>query len=85
MRDDVMQYTKTCLICQQDKVEKAKVVELLEPLPVLMRLWESVSMDFITHLSKVGDLEAILVIIDRFSKYTTFIPITNLCFVELTT
>jgi len=29
MRDDVMQYTKTCLICQQDKVEKAKVSGLL--------------------------------------------------------
>ncbi|KAL4026339.1 hypothetical protein IC575_014768 [Cucumis melo] len=37
MRDDVMQYTKTCLICQQDKVEKVKVVGLLDPLPVPTR------------------------------------------------
>ena len=41
-------------------------------------------MDFITHLLKVGDLEAILVIIDQFSKYVTFIPTTN-CSNELTT
>ncbi|KAA0053608.1 reverse transcriptase [Cucumis melo var. makuwa] len=53
MRDDVMQYTKTCLICQQDKVEKVKVVGLLDPLPVPTRPWKSVSMDFITHLSKL--------------------------------
>ncbi|KAL0532578.1 hypothetical protein IC582_031283 [Cucumis melo] len=84
MRDDVMQYTKTCLICQQDKVEKVKVAGLLDPLPVPTRPWESVSMDFITHLSKVGDFEAILVIIDRFSKYATFIPATKQCSAETT-
>ncbi|KAA0057858.1 reverse transcriptase [Cucumis melo var. makuwa] len=53
MRDDVMQYTKTCLICQQDKVEKVKVAGLLDPLPIPTRPWESVSMDFITHLPKL--------------------------------
>ncbi|KAA0059227.1 reverse transcriptase [Cucumis melo var. makuwa] len=68
----------------QDKVEKAKVTGLLKLLPVLTRPWESVSMDFITHLPKVGDLEAILVIIDQFSKYVTFIPTTKLCSAELT-
>ncbi|KAA0064072.1 reverse transcriptase [Cucumis melo var. makuwa] len=52
MRDDVMQYTKTCLIYQQDKVEKVKVAGLLDPLPVPTRPWESFSMDFITHLPK---------------------------------
>ena len=38
MQDNVMQYTKMCLICQQDKVEKAKVVEILKPLPIPTRL-----------------------------------------------
>ncbi|TYK31116.1 reverse transcriptase [Cucumis melo var. makuwa] len=84
MRDDVMQYTKTCLICQQDKVEEVKVAGLLDPLLVPTRPWESVSMDFITHLPKVGDFEAILVIIDCFSKYATFIPTTKQCSAEMT-
>ncbi|TYK18067.1 reverse transcriptase [Cucumis melo var. makuwa] len=83
MRDDVMQYTKTCFICQQDKVEKAKVAKLLEPLPVPTRPWESVSMDFVTHLLKVGDFQTILIIIGWFSKYATFIPTTKQCLVEL--
>ncbi|KAA0042049.1 reverse transcriptase [Cucumis melo var. makuwa] len=55
-RDDVMQYTKTCLISQQNKVEKSKVVGLLDPLPVPIRPWESVYMDFITHLPKAKEL-----------------------------
>ena len=79
-----MQFTKTCLICQQDKVERAKIAGLLEPLPVPARPWESVSLDFITHLPKVGEFEAILVIIDRFSKYATFIPTNKVCSAEMT-
>ncbi|KAA0061387.1 reverse transcriptase [Cucumis melo var. makuwa] len=68
----------------KDKVEKVKVVGLLDPLLISTRPWESVSMDFITHLPKVGDFEAILVIIDRFSKYATFISTTKQCSVEMT-
>ena len=79
MRDD-----KTCLTYQQDKVEKAKISRLLEPLPVPTSPWKSVSLDFITHLPKVGEYEAILVIIDRFSKYATFVPIPKICSIELT-
>ena len=30
MRYDIMQYIKKCLVCQQDKVERAKVSSLLE-------------------------------------------------------
>ncbi|KAA0032953.1 reverse transcriptase [Cucumis melo var. makuwa] len=41
-------------------------------------------MDFITHLPKVSDFEAILVIIDRFLKYATFIPTTKQCSAEMT-
>ena len=74
MRKDVMAYTKTYLICQQDKVEKQKPAGMRDPLPVPTRPWECISLDFITSLSKVGDLGSILVVIDRFSKYATFIP-----------
>ena len=34
---------------------------------------QSVSMDYITGLPKVGDLGSIIVVVDRFSKYATFI------------
>ncbi|KAL4567166.1 hypothetical protein LXL04_022740 [Taraxacum kok-saghyz] len=34
LRDDVNAYVRTCLICQQDKVEQSKPVGLLEPLPI---------------------------------------------------
>ena len=43
MKDDFMQYTKTCLIRQQNRVEKVKVVGLLDSLSIPTRPWESVS------------------------------------------
>ncbi|KAL0400203.1 UNVERIFIED_CONTAM: Transposon Tf2-11 polyprotein [Sesamum radiatum] len=74
MRDDVETYVRTCLICQQDKADhQKKKAGLLQPLPILKRPWESVSMDYISGLPKVGDLGSIIVVVDRLSKYATFI------------
>ena len=84
MRDDVVEYTKTCLTCQQDKILRQKTPGLLEPLLVPSRPWESVSLDFIANLPKTGEFENILVIVDRFSKYATFIPVPKHCPAEET-
>ncbi|KAK4390467.1 Transposon Tf2-11 polyprotein [Sesamum angolense] len=73
MRDDIETYVHTCLICQQDKADHQKKAGLLQPLPIPKRPWESVSMDYISGLPKVGDLGTIIVMVDRLSKYATFI------------
>ncbi len=79
-----MSYTKTCLTCQQDKMERQKAAGLLQPLPVPTRPWESVSLYFVTSLPKVGDFGCIVVVVDRFSKYATFIPAPKHCSAEET-
>ncbi|KAL2223773.1 UNVERIFIED_CONTAM: Transposon Tf2-11 polyprotein [Sesamum indicum] len=73
MRDDVETHVRTCLICQQDKADHQKKAGLLQPLPIPKRPWESVSMDYISGLPKVGNLGSIIVVVDHFSKYATFI------------
>ncbi|KAL2251721.1 UNVERIFIED_CONTAM: Gag-Pol polyprotein [Sesamum indicum] len=73
MRDDVETYVRTCLICQQDKADHQKKAGLLQPLPIPKRTWESISMDYISGLPKVVDLGSIIVVVDRLSKYATFI------------
>ncbi|KAF2297783.1 hypothetical protein GH714_002805 [Hevea brasiliensis] len=82
LEDDVREYTKTCLVCQQDKVDRQKHAGLLQPLLVPTRPWESVSLDFIAGLPKVREYDHILVIIDRFSKYGTFVPMSRYCSTE---
>ena len=45
----------------------------MEPLPIAERPWDSVTMDFIIGLPKSKDSGSIIVVVDRFSKYATFI------------
>ena len=79
MRDQVEAYVRTCLVCQQDKAEQKVPAGLLVPLRISERPWDSISMDFIVGLPKVEGLSCVLVVVDRFSKYGTFIPTTNEC------
>jgi len=37
LKDDVEAYVKTCLVCQQDKIEQGAPDGLLEPLPIPQR------------------------------------------------
>ncbi|KAK3035878.1 hypothetical protein RJ639_033015 [Escallonia herrerae] len=59
-----------------------KKTGLLQLLPVPKRPWESVSLDFITGLPKVEDLGTILVVVDQFSKYGSFIATPKYCSAE---
>ena len=54
----------------------------MEPLPIAERPWDSVTMDFIIGLPKSKDNDFIIVIVDRFSKYTTFIAAPTDCIAE---
>lgn len=65
MRDEIEKYVRACLVCQRDKTEQCLSRGKLEPLPILTRPWESVSMDFIVGLPKVGELRSILLFADR--------------------
>jgi len=69
---DEMRPIKTYLVCQQDKIEQGEPVGLLEPFPIPKRLWESVSMDFIAGLRTREGCDWLLVVVDWYFKYATF-------------
>ena len=73
---------RTCLVCQQDKVDHELPAGLLEPLPLAIRPQESVSMNFITSLPKSKGCGSIMVIVDYYSKYVTFIAAPVDCKVD---
>ena len=63
-------------MCQKVKYDRGKQVGLLQPLPILEALWESISMDFIFGLPKsIHGNMGIWTIVDRFSKQAHFIRV----------
>lgn len=73
----VHQFVHTCPTCQQAKPDRAKYPGLLQPLPVPSMAWQSISMDFVEGLPSSGGKNCILVIVDWFSKYNHFIPLSH--------
>lgn len=77
MKSDVKKYVEECLICQQNKNLAVSSVGLLQLLDVPTRIWEDVTMGFIEGLPKYEGCDAILVVVDRLSKYVHFLAIKH--------
>jgi len=50
---------------------------LLQPLAVPSSSWQMISMDFVEGLPKSGGKNCILVIVDKFSKFAHFLPLSH--------
>ncbi|CAG8629831.1 4306_t:CDS:2, partial [Acaulospora colombiana] len=77
LRTDTNSYIRSCVSCKRNKPQRHKPYGLLRPLPVLERPWHSISMDFIEELPASGEFNSILVVVDRLSKQSIFIPTTT--------
>ena len=67
-------YVKSCVTCQQNRTQFRKEAGMLRPLPIPTKCWESVSMDFMTHLPESKGFDSIMVVVDRVSKMAHFVP-----------
>jgi len=74
---DIERYVKTCDICQRTKVRRQTPRGLLNPLPVPSKRWSSVTMDFMTDLPPCLGYNAIMVVVDRFTKMAHYMPCTK--------
>ncbi|CAJ2651205.1 unnamed protein product [Trifolium pratense] len=77
MKSAIQEFVRQCDICQRQKYMASSPGGLLQPLPIPEHIWEDISMDFITGLPKSKQFEAILVVVDRLSKYSHFIPLKH--------
>ena len=80
LRPKVEQYIKEYIKCQQNKSARYKPYRNIQFAPVPKTPWDDVTIDFITKLLKSKDpttaevYNAIIVIVDRLTKYTIMLP-----------
>ena len=74
LRHEVKRYVKNCDTCQRIKSNRHEPYGQLQRLEIVDKPWKSIAMDFITNLPKSETNDAILVIIDRLTKMSHFIP-----------
>lgn len=77
MKNDVLELVKSCDVCQRNKGDVGPYPGLLQPLPVPNQAWSHISMDFIEGLPKSGGKDVILVVVDRFTKYSHFLALSH--------
>src|SRR5260221_1424868 len=77
MRCMVGDYVRLCTSCACSKATCHKPYDLLKQLPIPSQPWESISMDFIEQLPASEGFTVILVIVDRLTKQSLFIPTHN--------
>ncbi len=74
MKQDVKHFVHTCVKCQSTKSQYKKKYGLYRLLPIFLEPWESVSMYFMTQLPKWNGMDAILMVVNQFSKLPKMAP-----------
>jgi len=68
LKEDVKRYVQGCFKCQQNKVLHQRKTGELHPLEIPQEPWQEISIYIIEPLSKSNGMDAIVVIVDRFTK-----------------
>ena len=77
MKQRIKEYISKCELCAQAKPKHCKLPNLLQPLPIPSHAWHTISLDFIEGLPKSKNVDTILAIIDKLTKYAHFIPLAH--------
>jgi len=68
LKEDVKKYIHRCFKCQQNKVQHQRKAGELHPLEIPQGPWQEISIDIIGPLLRSNRMDAIVVIIDRFTE-----------------
>ena len=74
MWKDVLQFCRTCDVCQKIKLDLGGKKGLLRPHKEPQLPWDAVLLDLITSLPCSQGQDVILVVLDKLMKYTLYIP-----------
>ena len=79
MYEEIKHFVQHCQVCHQAKLENLQPAGLLQPLPIPNKVWEDISMDFITGLPQSHVYTVIMVVVDLLTKFAHFCWNTHVC------
>ena len=75
MCGQVLDYVSRCVRFQTSMYERVRYPRILQPLPIVHRKWQSVSMDFIVEFPCTQRQHNVVsMVVDRLTKMVHFIP-----------
>jgi len=77
LKQSVKEFVAQCTVCQQAKTERVASPGLLSPLPIPNGSWKTITMDFIEGLPMSNSFNCIIVVVDKFTKYAHFLPLSH--------
>ena len=77
MVEDIEDNVRSSDDCQRSKDSHHKRHVTLHPLELSYSPWDSISIDFITHLPVSEDCSTVRVIVDHYTKTAHFVPVKN--------
>ncbi|KAF1316912.1 hypothetical protein FI667_g15122, partial [Globisporangium splendens] len=75
LEKDIRDYVTTCETCVRWKSNGLKKAGKMIPIPTPTECWEVVSMDFITGLPVSNGFDAIMTVVDKFSKRPKYVAV----------
>ena len=77
MKDTVYYYIQNCHTCRRAKAYRDRYNGILKPLPIPIRPWTDITLDFVTGLPPSNSYNAVLIVINRLTKERYYIPCTT--------
>ena len=74
MKRDVSEFVTKCMVCQKVKAEHQVPSGLLQPIKIIERKWDRITMDFMVGLPVTGRKhDSVWVVVDRLTKSAYFL------------